>query len=85
WASYEIINGLTYKFNMGMDINRTRNEGYIGGYSVGQYQNHSPDELNISSTQNNRWLFENTLTYENSIGKHTFSALAGITSEESRY
>jgi len=85
WASYEIINGLTYKFNMGMDINRTRNEGYIGDYSVGQYQNHSPDELNISSTQNNRWLFENTITYENSIGKHTFSALAGITSEESRY
>lgn len=85
WVTYEIIKGLSYKFNMGIDLNRTRNEGYIGNYSVGQYQNHSPDELNISSTQNNRWLFENTLTYENTIGKHSFSALAGITSEESRY
>ncbi|MGJ1225295.1 SusC/RagA family TonB-linked outer membrane protein [Sphingobacterium siyangense] len=85
WATYEIIKGLVYKFNMGIDLSRVRNEGYIGNYAVGQYQNHSPDELNISSSQNNRWLFENTLTYENNFGKHAISALAGITSEESRY
>ncbi|KAA8482454.1 TonB-dependent receptor [Arcticibacter tournemirensis] len=85
WASYEFIPGLKYKFNLGLDINRFRGQGYISGYSVGQYQNHDPDELNISSNQNNRWLFEHTLSYDKSIGKHSFSALAGITSEESRY
>jgi TonB-linked SusC/RagA family outer membrane protein len=85
WASYEFIPGLKYKFNLGLDLNRERNQGYISAYSVGQYQNHDPDELNISSNQNNRWLFEHTLSYDKTIGKHNFNALAGITSEESRY
>lgn len=85
WASYEFIPGLKYKFNLGLDLNRSRNQGYISAYSVGQYQNHDPDELNISSNQNNRWLFEHTLSYDKTIGKHNISALAGITSEESRY
>ena len=85
WASYEFIPGLKYKFNLGLDLNRSRNQGYISAYSVGQYQNHDPDELNISSNQNNRWLFEHTLSYDKTIGKHNISAVAGITSEESRY
>jgi len=85
WASYEFIPGLKYKFNLGLDLNRSRNQGYISAYSVGQYQNHDPDELNISSNQNNRWLFEHTLSYDKLIGKHSISAVAGITSEESRF
>ncbi|PRY53173.1 TonB-linked SusC/RagA family outer membrane protein [Arcticibacter pallidicorallinus] len=85
WASYEIIPGLKYKFNLGLDLNRYRDDRYISAYSVGQYQNHDPDELNISSNQNNRWLFEHTLSYDKMVGKHSFSALAGITSEESRF
>lgn len=85
WASYEFIPGLKYKFNLGLDLNRRREQGYIAAYSVGQYQNHDPDELNITSDQNNRWLFEHTLSYDKVFGKHSISALAGITSEESRY
>jgi len=85
WASYEFIPGLKYKFNLGLDLNRGREQGYISAYSVGQYQNHDPDELNISTSQNNRWLFEHTLSYDKMFGKHSISALAGITSEESRY
>jgi TonB-linked SusC/RagA family outer membrane protein len=85
WASYEILPGLKYRANLGIDMNRARTQGYIAAYSVGQYQNHDPDELNISSNQNNRWLLENTLSYDKMIGKHNISALAGITSEESRY
>jgi len=84
WASYEFIPGLKYKFNLGVDLGRSRNQGYISSYSVGQYQNHSPDELNISSSQGNRWLYENTLNYDKTIGQHNFSALAGVTSEQSR-
>lgn len=85
WAIYEIIPGLRYKFNMGIDFYRSRTQNYISAYSVGQYQNHTPDELSISTAQNNRYLYENTLTYDKIIGRHNISALAGITSEHSRY
>lgn len=85
WGIYEFIPGLRYKFNMGIDFYRNRAQNYISAYSVGQYQNHTPDELTISTAQNNRYLYENTLTYDKVIGKHSISALAGITSEHSRY
>lgn len=85
WGSYEFIPGLRYKLNVGIDLNRSRTQGYISDYSVGQYQNHSPDELNISSSENNRWLIEHTLSYDKAFGKHNISAVAGVTSEESRY
>ncbi|MBO9732424.1 MAG: TonB-dependent receptor [Chitinophaga sp.] len=85
WVSYEFIPGLRYKFNMGIDFYRNRTQNYISAYSVGQYQNHDPDELTISSAQNNRYLYENTLSYDRQIKKHNISALAGITSENSEY
>lgn len=84
WASFEIIPGLIYKFNMGVDLFRDMVQNYISDYSVGQYQNHTPDEYKMSSAKNNRFLYENTLSYDKIIGKHNISALAGITSEETR-
>lgn len=84
WASFEIIPGLIYKFNMGVDLFRDMVQNYISDYAVGQYQNHTPDEYKMSSAKNNRFLYENTLSYDKIIGKHNISALAGITSEETR-
>lgn len=83
WLTYEFIPGLKYKFNVGVDIYRGRTQNYISSYSVGQYQNHDPDELNISTNESNRVLYEHTLSYDHRFGKHDISAVAGITSEES--
>jgi len=83
WLTYEFIPGLKYKFNLGVDLYRGRTQNYISAYSVGQYQNHDPDELNISMSESNRVLYEHTLSYDRRFGKHDISAVAGITSEES--
>jgi TonB-linked SusC/RagA family outer membrane protein len=84
WITFEIIPGLNYKFNMGVDLYRNMTQNYISDYAVGQYQNHTPDEYKMSSDKNNRFLYENTLSYDKIIGKHNISALAGVTSEETR-
>ncbi|HTN37060.1 MAG TPA: TonB-dependent receptor [Arachidicoccus sp.] len=84
WGIYEFIPGLKYKFNLGLDLYRNRTQGYISKYLVGQYQNNDPDELDISSSQSNRLLIEHTLSYDKVIGKHSFSAIGGITSEQSK-
>jgi TonB-dependent starch-binding outer membrane protein SusC len=85
WLTYEIIKGLKYKFNFGVDMNKDRSQGYTGIYYVGQYQSNPTDDLSIGSGQNNRFLLEHTLSYDKAFGKHSISALAGITSEESKY
>lgn len=81
WATYEFIPGLKYKFNMGVDMYRYMEQGYIADYSI-PYETHSPDEYKMSSTKSNRFLYENTLSYDKIFGKHSLSALVGVTSEE---
>lgn len=83
WATYEIIPGLKYKFNMGVDMYRYMVQNYIADYSIG-YENHTPDEYKMSSTKTNRFLYENTLSYDKTFGKHSINALIGVTSEETK-
>jgi TonB-linked SusC/RagA family outer membrane protein len=85
WAILEIIPGLEYKFNFGADLNRSRTQNYESAYIVGNYQSNTSDDLSISSSQTNRFLYENTLSYKKDFGKHNVSALVGVTSEESKY
>lgn len=81
WATFEIIDGLKYKFNLGVDMYRYMKQHYIADYSVG-YDTHSPDEYNMSSSKSNRFLYENTLSYDKVFGKHNLNVLIGVTSEE---
>ena len=84
WITAEPIKGLKYKFNLGADIGRYSSRTYLADYSVGQYQTNSPDKYSMSSNRSNRFLYENTLSYEKKIAKHNFNAMVGLTSEETR-
>ncbi len=83
WATYEFIPGLKYKFNMGIDMYRYMEQHYIADYII-PYETHSPDEYSMSSNKTNRYLYENTLTYDKLLGKHSINALLGVTSEETK-
>lgn len=83
WATYELIPGLIYKFNLGVDYYSTMTQNYDGDYVI-TYQTHSPDQYDLSSIKSNRSLIENTLSYDKSFGKHNISVLAGITSEQTK-
>ena len=82
WITAEPIKGLKYKFNFGADIYRYNSRNYTANYTVGQYQSNTPDTYSMTSNRSNRFLYEHTLTYDKAIAKHNFSAMVGITSEE---
>ena len=84
WVTAEPIKGLKYKFNFGADISRYNSRSYAGDYAVGQYQTNSPDTYSMSNYRSNGFLYEHTLSYDKSIGKHNFNAMVGITSEETK-
>lgn len=71
--SVEIIKGLTYKLNLGVD--------YSSAERVIQNMPHAiPLEigtLNLSTYANNNTLVENTLTYKFKINSHDFNVMAG--------
>lgn len=84
WVTAEPIKGLKYKFNFGADLYRYNTRQYLSDYNVGQYQIHTPDTYSMSNTRSNRFLYEHTLSYQKTLGKHNFDVMVGLTSEEKK-
>jgi iron complex outermembrane receptor protein len=76
--SFEIIDGLTYKLNLGVDYSNTnryiQNKPFTEVINEANTANGTLDELITANTNS---LLENTLTYNWNNSKHNFTALAG--------
>ena len=73
--SIEIIEGLTYKLDLGVDYSVTDRDVQWMPYAL--LEGYENGTLNTSSTLNQNTLIENTLTYKFGIEKHDFTVLAG--------
>ena len=83
FAEYEIIHGLKFKTSVGMDGNFNRTSMWQGKIHRGFY-NHP--QATLSENFNNRffWLIENTLSYANNFGDHSFSLVVGQTAQKNK-
>jgi len=76
--SFEIIDGLTYKVNLGVDYSNTnryiQNKPFTEVINESNTANGTLDELITANTNS---LVENTLTYNWNNSKHNFTALVG--------
>jgi len=79
-----IIQGLSVKSNFGVDFNSHQWDYYLDPYMTvyGRQQNGigQSDKANTFT-----WLWENTINYSKSFGKHNLTALAGSSIQRSRY
>lgn len=76
--SLEIIEGLTYKLNFGVDYSTTdRDQQYIPYTSVVNESNVSDGDVVTNMSSNSNQLIENTLTYNWNSGVHGLVVLAG--------
>ncbi|HEY1195548.1 TonB-dependent receptor [Flavobacterium sp.] len=73
--SYEIIKGLTYKFNLGVDYSMSERDIQVLPYTTNT--NTTESTLNNITTNNSNTLYENTLTYNFNVKAHNFTVLAG--------
>jgi iron complex outermembrane receptor protein len=73
--SYEIIEGITYKLNLGVDYSSTTRDIQNRPYAT--ETNLTLGSLNSSTTLGSSTLVENTLTYNFSKDVHNFTFLAG--------
>jgi TonB-dependent starch-binding outer membrane protein SusC len=81
--SLEIIKGLTYKLNFGVDYSVTnRNQQYKPYPEVINESDISNGVLDAAVSANTNKLVENTLTYNRSLGDHNFTVLAGHSFQE---
>ncbi|QCR24480.1 TonB-dependent receptor [Pontibacter sp. SGAir0037] len=81
--SLEIVNGLTYKLNLGVDYSATtRNQQYKPFTAVINEANISDGVLDAAISANTNQLVENTLTYNWNRNIHNVTVLAGHSFQE---
>ena len=82
-ASYEILNGLTYKLNLGLDFFDDNNYKFTPLHPViVAGGNNDFAELSETNTRFLSSLIEHTLNYKRLINKHSIDLLGGYTAQE---
>jgi TonB-dependent starch-binding outer membrane protein SusC len=79
YADVDIIKGLKFRSNYGMEVAFVKNDSYTPKYYLDGNHFTKNNSASKSFDQYNRWNWDNTLTYEKSMGKHNFMALVGFT------
>ena len=82
FAEYTIIKGLSYKMNLGLDINNGNNYGFKPEYYMNPMEFSNESTVSRAYNKKSQMAFENTLLYNTTIAEdHSLSILAGITAE----
>ncbi|WP_198661724.1 SusC/RagA family TonB-linked outer membrane protein [Lewinella sp. IMCC34183] len=79
YATYEFIDGLTYKLNFQYDNTDITDQLFAPQYDLGYFFPRPIAELQVGDRSSNSYLIENTLTYTTEIGKHNLTVLGGQT------
>ncbi len=86
FGEVEIIEGLKFKSNVGIDLNYWIVDSYKPLYYLNGAQNNTnKTSVNKEINRNYKWQWDNTLIYSKIIEDHTFSALVGISAEETNF
>lgn len=86
YLQYKPIKGLTLKTSYSIDIKFTDNKQFTPTYDVApNFRNPNP-QLYQQKDQTNHWTWDNTATYDFTLGKdHHFDVLAGVSEERFTY
>lgn len=76
---------LTFRSNYGFDLNGVKKKDYTPVFRVSNSQLLNDDRLYVENTQDRRWIWEQTLTFDKEWEKHHLNVLAGYTAEEYRF
>ena len=86
FGEWQIIKGLKFKSTFGAEIRRTDNKTFSPVYQVSSSQRNLESSLTKTQDKRYNYLFENTLSYENTFAeKHSINAIIGYTNEWGRY
>ena len=82
YADLSLVDGLTYRLNVGVDDIVGNTNTFTPTYQMGQLRNlrSSVSEFNATETS---LLYEHTLTFARSLGRHDVTVLAGYTEQSS--
>lgn len=78
------VGGLNWHIELGFDIGSSKGETYEPMVDLGTWKR-SSNEGRVQKNSNKYWSFKNYLTYNNTLGKHSFTVMLGQEAWESKY
>ncbi|MBW6490346.1 MAG: TonB-dependent receptor [Lentimicrobium sp.] len=84
FAELSFLQHFKLKTSYGLDYGNNRNRSYTPYYVVSETQVDTNRMLSRSMGYSTDGFWDNTLTYENYIGKHRFSVMAGVSAQDFR-
>lgn len=82
YGDIKFLKYFTFRSNFGFDLNNTRYKNYTPVFQVSPSQLNVDDRLGTGLGREQRWIWEQTLTFEKEWAKHRLNVLAGYTAEE---
>ncbi len=77
-----LLKDLKFKTSYGMDLGQAEVRNYTPVYYATLAQQSTTSSFDIQHTQTANWIWENTFTYDKTIGGHKITALAGMTAQD---
>ena len=84
FADITPINHLTWHAELGFDIGSSKGETYEPMVNLGTW-NRASNESRMQKNSNTFWALKNYVTYANTFGKHSITAMVGQEAWESKY
>ncbi len=82
YGEYSFLDHFTLKSSVGLDLDFQRTRDFDPEFTVSSAQRNDRSSLSITTTESSSWLWENTLSYEQSFGGHSIDAVVGVTAQE---
>ncbi len=76
------LKGFTFRSSFGVDLGYKEERNFTPAFFVSPQQQNEINDLVIKNSTNITWLWENTLNYKKTFGKHTIECIAGYTMQE---
>ena len=85
FGELKFLEGFTFRTSIGIDFRHHQNIIFSPAYFVAPTQQNPVNSINKNWQRWFDWLWENTLTYDKTVGVHHVNLLAGITSQRNTY
>jgi len=84
-ATLQLIEGLSYQFQYGANIENTHFSSFLPTYNFGPQAVNENPRLSESRSRTTNWTMNNTLNYNKTFGDHDLDILLGISREKSEF
>jgi len=81
YVEASFLDHFSLESSLGLDLDRREERNFDPEFFVSSTQRNERSQLSVSTTEQNSWLWENTLSYDQDFGAHAIDAVAGVTAQ----